>query len=114
MQLQNDSEGDEEDGVTCLSYASRYNDASVLRCLVEARCADVTAVNLLCRIPLHNTCASVVEANEKCRYLLPRDASVVDATDCFNNPPLHYRETAYDVIIFKFKGGIRAPYPSPC
>ena len=75
--------------VTCLSFASYISDVRIVRQLVEAGC-DVRARDSLGRTPLHCSCQSDIDANSKVLFLLQCDVSLVNATDYYNNAPLHY------------------------
>ena len=76
------------ESITCLSFASLFNDFRTVRQLVESG-SDVRATDWTGCTPLHYACASRVEARAKVEYMLQRDASLVNATNYSEKAVLH-------------------------
>ena len=74
--------------ITCLGFASAYNNARTVQQLVEAG-ADVTATDSSGRTPLHWACVSKIEVKQKVEYLLSCDASLIRARGKHNDALLH-------------------------
>ena len=74
--------------ITCLTFASWFNDIRTVRQLVKVGC-DVAAKDLFGQTPLHWACGSGVDAKSKAVFLLRCEASLVNASDYRNCAPLY-------------------------
>ena len=85
--------------ITCLGYASGYNDVRTVQQLVKAG-ADVSAVDSRRWSPLHWACASKTDVKHKAKYLLSCDESLIKARAKNNDTPLHVASiTGNDAVI---------------
>ena len=73
--------------ITCLCFASYWNDARTVQQLVLAG-ADVTATTSKGSTPLHCACCSETEARQKVEYLLGCDSSLIIPRNKENDTPL--------------------------
>ena len=73
--------------ITCLCFASRYNNTRTVKQLVETG-ADVTLADSIGNTPLHWVAGSKIEIKEKVDYLLSCDASLVRSQNLFDNTQL--------------------------
>ena len=73
--------------VTCLCYAARANDASIVRQLVQSG-SNVTITDSRGLTPLHNACLAERDVKEKVNFLLACDPSMLHTRTLSFNTPL--------------------------